>query len=147
MNNGTVRIGQCELDLADNNLRDASGNETHLPHKAARVLYTLAVNSGDMVSREIFVDNIWDGNYLNGPNRLNDEIWKIRRALGQAGASGVRIKTIPRKGYCLLVDKHADGPAGKTQDLKALRQNMKRLPRTVMQSALALMFVVGLVAR
>lgn len=146
MNNGTIRIGHCVLDLADNQLRAASGREVHLPHKAARVLHALASHQGELVSREFFVDTIWDGNYLIGPNRLNDEIWKIRRALGTCGAGSIQVKTIPRKGYCLLVEQ-SSVPEATDADLnrKQLRhRNPLRMPVTLARAAMAATAAAGL---
>ncbi|MDX1459629.1 MAG: tetratricopeptide repeat protein, partial [Xanthomonadales bacterium] len=130
MNNGLLQIGPLTLDLMNNRLAGPAGDTAALPHKSVRVLALLSRNAGHLVTRNELIDRIWDGNYITGPNRLNDEIWKIRRELKAQHGHTVRIKTVPRKGYCLVVEAaDAVTPAPDASPLHAVSQGLT-LPRT-----------------
>ena len=104
MKDHNIHIGPYQLDLVKNCLHISTESEAHLAQKSCEVLRILALSQGSLVSRDSLIDFVWDGNYLLGEKRLPDEIWRIRRALSSFGAKGVSIKTLPRKGYMLLVD-------------------------------------------
>ena len=99
-----IQIGQSVLDLSKNELLGANDSVTHLTQKSCEILKILSTNQGRLVTRHSLIDTVWDGNYLIGANRLTDEIWKIRGTLIQAGVKNAMIKTVPRKGYILLIE-------------------------------------------
>ena len=99
-----IQIGLCVLDLSKNELLGVNNSVTHLTQKSCEILKILSSNQGKLVSRHALIDAVWDGNHLIGANRLTDEIWKIRGTLIQADVKNVMIKTVPRKGYILLIE-------------------------------------------
>lgn len=80
---------------------------TELTPMAMQVLCLLAQYPGDVVSRDDLIRVVWAGNYLTGAKRLNDEIWRLRSALGDDPKNPTLIKTVPRRGYVLLATPQA----------------------------------------
>lgn len=83
----------------------SSGEVVHeLTPMAMQVLMTLVGAKGRIVTRKELIDTIWRGNHLVGERRLNDEVWRLRAALGDDNKAPTYIKTVPRQGYVLLCD-------------------------------------------
>ena len=58
--NGYFRLGDYYIDVGDH--RVFHGDESRrLEPKAMRVLYQLALNAGETVSRQELMDNVWHG--------------------------------------------------------------------------------------
>jgi adenylate cyclase len=78
--------------------------------KAMRVLILLAVNAGQVVTRQELEDEIW-ADMVVGPDSLTNTVIKLRRALGDDARNARIIETIPKTGYRLiaLVREAEDG--------------------------------------
>lgn len=58
----------------------------------------LCKSAGRTVSRDAFINELWDGNYLIGNKALTNVIWELRQALPDDKSALI---TMPRQGYCL----------------------------------------------
>lgn len=67
-----------------------------------RVLVKLAENQGEVISRDELLKEISD-NAIIGDESLTQAISKIRQYLGDTPSKPQFIKTVPKKGYVLLV--------------------------------------------
>lgn len=78
----------------------STGEATNLGPQCSAVLELLCRNHGETVSRQRFIEEIWDGNHLVGDHGLRQDVWRIRKALGTE-PEHPQLVTIPRAGYRL----------------------------------------------
>lgn len=72
-----------------------------LEPKVMDVLVALAESPGEVVSRDHLFETIWRGIVVSD-ECLTRAISQIRRAIQDAGGDGVRIETVPKRGYRLV---------------------------------------------
>lgn len=96
-----LRIGQWWADPTTNELRQAGGEAVRIEPKAMEVLMALAVRSGEVVSRERLLAEVWGG-VVVGDEALTQCIIKLRRALGDSPKAPAYIETISKRGYRLI---------------------------------------------
>src|SRR5436309_4599450 len=77
-------------------LRD--GEPVSLPLKAYDVLCVLVRNSGHVVTKDEFMDEVWPDQAVEESN-LTQNISVLRRALGESPKQPSYIETVPRRGY------------------------------------------------
>jgi DNA-binding winged helix-turn-helix (wHTH) protein len=69
-----------------------------------RILLLLVKHDGELVEKETFIREIWDGNNFVGEQALTKNIFKLRELLKKNNIEkDIRIETIPKKGYRLIV--------------------------------------------
>ncbi len=74
----------------------------HLPPKAVEVLLCLASAPGDLVTREVLLDEVWGvGN--GSQEALSHAISEIRHALDDHPDDPAFLQTLPKRGYRLIV--------------------------------------------
>lgn len=73
-----------------------------LEPRIMEVLKVLIEGNGEVVPREKFINSIW-GNYPGGEEGLIQAISKLRRTFKDSSKAPKIIKTIPKKGYRLLL--------------------------------------------
>ncbi|MCP3390853.1 winged helix-turn-helix domain-containing protein [Bradyrhizobium sp. CCGB12] len=98
----TIVVGDRILDLARETLRDSRGDIVSLRPRAWAVLRLLATRAGQMVSKNEIMAEVWSDCEVT-EDSLVQAVGDIRRALGDAGRSA--LKTLPRRGYMLVVDE------------------------------------------
>lgn len=98
MNSSEIAIGDRIFDRETGRLRDAGGREIELRHQSREVLKLLAETPGDTVTRDTFLQRVWDGANVS-EDSLAQCIVDIRQAFGDTERN--LIETIPRKGYRL----------------------------------------------
>ncbi|PVV06359.1 MAG: hypothetical protein B6D77_15985 [gamma proteobacterium symbiont of Ctena orbiculata] len=97
-----IRIGSWWFHPELNRLRD--GNSViHLEPKAALALMLLVERAGVPVTRQELLDSVWK-DVVVSDDALTQVIIKLRKALGDSSRDPHYIKTIPKRGYCLLAD-------------------------------------------
>lgn len=74
-----------------------------LEPKVMDVLVYLAQNQGEVISREQLEENVWTGRIVTY-DALTATIVKLRKALDDNDKQAPLIKTIPKRGYCLMAD-------------------------------------------
>ncbi len=81
------------------------GKTERLRRKELEVLALLASVGGAVVSRQAFIDVVWDGNALVGDHAVSNTISSLRHALHDSQAESQTaqplVRTIPRRGYQL----------------------------------------------
>ena len=98
--------GDRIVDLAHETLRDGRGDVVPLRPRAWAVLRLLATRPGQLVGKDEIMDEVWSDCEVT-EDSLVQAIGDIRRALGDAGRSA--LKTLPRRGYMLLIDEKPTG--------------------------------------
>ena len=101
-NNGPIRFGVFEADLAGRTLRKA-GVRVRLQEKPFRVLAMLLAKPGEVVTREELKAELWPNEeYGEFDLGLNTAVKKVRAALGDSATTPKWIETIPKVGYQFL---------------------------------------------
>ncbi len=78
------------------------GHDTHVEPKVMDVLLALARQSGEVVSRQDLLDDIWSGVIVTD-DVLTRCISELRTLLGDTGKTRAYIRTIPKRGYSLIM--------------------------------------------
>jgi len=80
-----------------------NGSAIKLDHKVMQLLCYLAEHQGEILTRDQILTDVWDRQYV-ADDVLNVAISSLRKALGDNPKNPIFIKTVPRKGYQLLVE-------------------------------------------
>lgn len=103
---GPFRIDQQRQEVT----RD--GSRVKLQGKVYQVLITLLEKPGEVVTREELRIRLWPADtHVNYDANVNTTVNKLRQALGDSSDKPLYIETIPRKGYCLLVQPEVSDKA------------------------------------
>jgi len=103
---GPFRIDQQRQEVT----RD--GSRVKLQGKVYQVLLTLLEKPGEVVTREELRIRLWPADtHVNYDANVNTTVNKLRQALGDSSDKPLYIETIPRKGYCLLVQPEVSDKA------------------------------------
>jgi DNA-binding winged helix-turn-helix (wHTH) protein len=98
-----IRLGPFQIDQQRQEITK-NGEKLRLQGKVYRVLMTLLEKPGQVVTREELRQRLWPAEtYVNYDANVNTTVNKLRLALGDSSEKPIYIETIPRKGYCLLV--------------------------------------------
>jgi DNA-binding winged helix-turn-helix (wHTH) protein len=98
-----IRLGPFQIDQQRQETTK-NGEKLRLQGKVYRVLMTLLEKPGEVVTREELRQRLWPAEtYVNYDANVNTTVNKLRLALGDSSDKPIYIETIPRKGYCLLV--------------------------------------------
>jgi len=95
---GPFRIDQQRQEVTRN------GARLKLQGKVYQVLLILLEKPGEVVTREELRMRLWPADtHVNYDANVNTTVNKLRQALGDSSDKPLYIETIPRRGYCLLV--------------------------------------------
>lgn len=95
---GPFRIDQQKQEVTRN------GSRLKLQGKVYQVLLALLEKPGEVVTREELRMRLWPADtHVNYDANVNTTVNKLRQALGDSSDKPLYVETIPRKGYCLLV--------------------------------------------
>jgi DNA-binding winged helix-turn-helix (wHTH) protein len=95
---GPFRIDQQKQEVTRN------GSRLKLQGKVYQTLITLLEKPGEVVTREELRMRLWPADtHVNYDANVNTTVNKLRMALGDSSGKPLYVETIPRKGYCLLV--------------------------------------------
>src|SRR6266566_3398019 len=95
---GPFRIDQQRQEVTRN------GSRLKLQGKVYQILLALLEKPGEVVTREELRVRLWPADtHVNYDANVNTTVNKLRQALGDSTDKPLYIETIPRKGYCLVV--------------------------------------------
>jgi DNA-binding winged helix-turn-helix (wHTH) protein len=104
---GPFRIDQQKQEVTRN------GSRVKLQGKVYQVLLALLEKPGEVVTREELRMRLWPTDtHVNYDANVNTTVNKLRQALGDSSDKPLYVETIPRKGYCLLVQPEISDKAG-----------------------------------
>ncbi len=89
------------------------GSAVPLPPKALEILLAMVARSGETVSKEELMHAVWPDSYVEESN-LTQNIFLLRKALGESAQDSSYIITIPGKGYRLAVEVREIDAGGST---------------------------------
>src|SRR5438309_1585428 len=118
---GPFRIDQQRQEVSRN------GSRLKLQGKVYQILLTLLEKPGEVVTREELRMRLWPADtHVNYDANVNTTVNKLRQALGDSSEKPLYIETIPRKGYCLVVQpEFTDVPVTVAAVAQANRGNGK----------------------
>jgi DNA-binding winged helix-turn-helix (wHTH) protein len=97
-----LRVGDFVADLPARELRRADGGDTHkMTVKTQGVLVALALQPGQVVTREELMDRVWPNTFPTG-DVLTQAITALRRAFADNADAPRYVETIAKSGYRLL---------------------------------------------
>ena len=86
------------------------GNTISLTPKAARILLMLVANAGHLVEKDKLLHEVWPDTFVEESN-LSQNIFTLRRALGDERAGPRYIETVTRRGYRFVASVRVVGAA------------------------------------
>src|SRR5918997_678037 len=107
---GSFRFDHFSLDPGDRQLK-RDGVPVELNARYLDALTLLATEAGKLVSKDRFLDEVWNGVPVTD-EALTQSIKTLRRVLGDDAASPRFIETVPKHGYRFIapVEWVDDGP-------------------------------------
>jgi len=107
---GPFRIDQQRQEVT------RAGSRLKLQGKVYQTLLTLLEKPGEVVTREELRTRLWPADtHVNYDANVNTTVNKLRQALGDSSDKPLYVETIPRKGYCLLVQPEVTDKPGNLQ--------------------------------
>lgn len=101
---GPFRVDQQRQEVTLN------GSRLKLQGKVYQIFLALLERPGEVVTREELRLRLWPtDSHVNYDANLNTAVNKLRQALGDPSDKPLYIETIPRIGYCLLVQPEPSG--------------------------------------
>nr|WP_314446163.1 winged helix-turn-helix domain-containing protein [uncultured Sphingomonas sp.] len=97
-----LTLGDLLVDPASRELSGPAGRIAVEP-RVMRLLLLLHEYAGSVVTREQMAQHIWQGRFV-ADDTINNAVAELRRALKASAASGLKVETIPKAGYRLIVD-------------------------------------------
>ncbi len=98
-----VRFGPFQIDQQRQEVTK-SGSRLKLQGKVYQVLLALIEKQGEVVTREDLRLRLWPADtHVNFDANVNTTVNKLRQALGDSSDQPLYIETIPRRGYCLVI--------------------------------------------
>ena len=106
-----IRFGPFQVDQHRQEV-SKNGARLKLQGKVYQVLLALIEKQGEVVTRDELRVRLWPADtHVNYDANVNTTVNKLRQALGDSSEKPLYIETIPRKGYCLVVQpEFADIP-------------------------------------
>lgn len=93
-----LRLGDLEIDILNRHVR-AGSSELHLTGLEQALLYLLAANAGQVVTRDEILDALWGPDFVAESNVVDRHIRSLRIKLQNDWRRPRFIATVPGKGY------------------------------------------------
>jgi DNA-binding winged helix-turn-helix (wHTH) protein len=107
-----VRFGPFQVDQQRQEVAK-NGSRLKLQGKVYQVLVALLERPGEVVTREELRLRLWPADtHVNYDANVNTTVNKLRQVLGDSTDKPLYIETIPRKGYCLVVQPEVSDVPG-----------------------------------
>jgi len=94
----TIRLGELEIDILNRHVR-AGTSELHLTGLEQNLLYLLAANAGQVLSRDEILDALWGVDFMADSNVVDRHIRNLRIKLQNGWRRPRYIETVPGRGY------------------------------------------------
>ena len=115
------RFGDFEIDQIEEILR-RDGEKLPINRRMFQVLLLLIEHRDEIVSKQEFFDQVWDGSFVED-NNLTVTMTALRKLLGDNAKNALFIETIPRKGYRFIGDVEYETPGAEPPSISAAASN------------------------
>jgi two-component system KDP operon response regulator KdpE len=99
--NPVIKVGEIEIDILNRHVR-AGTSELHLSGLEQSLLYFLAANAGQIVTRDDILNALWGVDFVPESNVVDRHIRKLRIKLQNGWRKPRFIATVPGQGYRFL---------------------------------------------
>jgi DNA-binding winged helix-turn-helix (wHTH) protein len=122
-----IRFGPFQVDQHREEV-SKNGARLKLQGKVYQVLLALIEKQGEVVTRDELRFRLWPADtHVNYDANVNTTVNKLRQALGDSSDKPLYVETIPRKGYCLVVQpEFTDVPMAVTPQAAAAANGKPR---------------------
>lgn len=103
LNRDPFALGEFQIDARENTISGPGGRITIEP-KIMAVLVILADHEGALVTRQEFLDTVWEKEF-GGDESLTRAISQLRKVLKDGRGTNAIIETVPRRGYRLVAPR------------------------------------------
>ena len=97
-----VRFGNCELDLAMQEIR-RDGERVHVEPQVFDVLALLVARRGTVVTKLELFDEVWGDRFVS-ESALSSRVMAARKAVGDTGRAQRIIRTVHGKGFTFIAE-------------------------------------------
>jgi DNA-binding winged helix-turn-helix (wHTH) protein len=98
-----IRFGPLQIDQQRQEVT-RNGTRLKLQGKVYQVLLALLEKPGEVVTREELRQRLWPADtHVNYDANVNTTVNKLRQALGDSSDKPLYIETVPRRGYCFVM--------------------------------------------
>lgn len=105
-----LRLGDLEIDILNRSVQ-IHGKALHLTSVEQNLLYLLAANAGQLLSRDEILDQLWGADYVAESNVVDRHIHNLRVKLQNGWREPRYIATIPGQVYRFVATATDDPPA------------------------------------
>jgi two-component system response regulator ParR len=107
----TVTVGDLEIDVIENRVQSA-GKQRDLTSTEQAILFILASNPGQVMSRDQIRRAVWGATGAPPSNIVDRHVRSLRSKLGDSWRQPRYIATVRQQGYRLLMPADSSGHAG-----------------------------------
>jgi DNA-binding response OmpR family regulator len=93
-----LRLGELEIDILNRSVR-IGGHALQLTSLEQSLLYLLAANAGQLVTRDEILDHVWGVDFVSESNVVDRHVRNLRAKLQNDYRRPRYIATVPGKGY------------------------------------------------
>jgi len=105
-----LKLGELELDILNRRVL-VGGHELHLTGLEQSLLYLLAANAGQLITRDQILDTLWGSDYIAESNIVDRHVRNLRAKLQNDWRKPRFIATVPGRGYRFIpTSSEPDGP-------------------------------------
>jgi DNA-binding winged helix-turn-helix (wHTH) protein/tetratricopeptide (TPR) repeat protein len=97
------KLGPITVNPPARSVRHEDGREVTLEPRGMQVLVALLDADGAIVSRDELVASCWSGRIV-GDDSISSVVYRLRRDLKEAAAEALRIETVTKVGFRLIVE-------------------------------------------
>src|SRR5271154_2355358 len=98
-----IRFGALQIDQQRQEVT-RNGERLKLQGKVYQILLALLEKPGEVVTREELRQRLWPADtHVNYDANVNTTVNKLRQALGDSSDKPLYIETVPRRGYCFVL--------------------------------------------
>ena len=133
---GDYQFGPFRISGGERVLR-RDGQVVPLTPKCVDTLLVLAEHGGRVVEKEALIRAVWPDTFVEDGN-LSQNIFTLRKTLGEAPGGGRYIQTIPKRGYCLVIPA-VEGAAPRVESAAAPAVSVPAPRRSSYMAAAALL--------
>ncbi len=140
-----VHLGPFQIDQQRQEIT-RNGERLKLQGKVYQVLMALLEKPGEVVTRDEIRQKLWPAEtHVNYDANVNTTVNKLRLALGDSSDKPIYIETIPRKGYCLLVQPEMSAAPKSVIAHRVETRDAETVPTGTTKSKTATWIIVGVI--
>jgi len=140
-----IHLGPFQIDQQRQEIT-RNGERLKLQGKVYQVLMALLEKPGEVVTRDEIRQRLWPAEtHVNYDANVNTTVNKLRLALGDSSDKPVYIETIPRKGYCLLVQPEISAAPKSATAHRVETSEAETIPSGTTKSKTATWIIVGVI--